>query len=113
MDIPGSNLMDGFHDFRINSGAHHQKCSPAINDGGVEDLDLSSLDDLSQLTTATAEPQIFRQQVFGSQRKHGNGNSRLPIDKISHSPVAASRDNAPKNALGWLFCQVAIQLRTA
>jgi hypothetical protein len=113
MNIPGSNLMDGFHDFRIDSDAHHQECSPAIDDGGVEDFDLASLDDLSQLKTTSAEPQIFRQKVFGSQRKYGNGNSGLPIDKIGDSPVSASRNDAPKNALGWLFCQVAIQLRTA
>ena len=113
MNVPGSNLMDGFHDLRINSDAHHQKCSPAINDGGVEDFDLASLNDFSQLATATAEPQILRQQVFGSQRKHGNGNSGLPIDKIGHGPVSASRDDATKIALSWLFCQIAIQLRTA
>jgi hypothetical protein len=113
MNIPGSNLVHGFHDFCINSDAHHQERSPTIDDCGIEDFDLASLDDLSQLTTATAEPQIFRQQVFGSQWKHGNGNPGLPIDKIGHSSVSASRDNATKNALGWLFCQIAIQLRTA
>ena len=90
--------MHGFHNFRINSDAHHQECSPTIDDCGVEEFDLTTLDDLSQLPTATAEPQIFRQQVFCPQGKHGNGNSGLPIDKISDSPVTAGRDDAAKNA---------------
>jgi hypothetical protein len=73
---------------------------------------MASLDDLSQLTTATAEPQIFRQQVFGPQRKHGDRNTGMAIDQIGHSSVTASRDDTANDALSRLLCQIAIQLRT-
>jgi hypothetical protein len=112
MDIPRSSPMDGVNNFRIDPHTDHQEYSPTIDDRGVKDFDVTFLDNLSQTVPTTANPQIFCQQVFGPQRKHGDRNTGMAIDQIGHSSVTASRDDTANDALSRLFCQIAIQLRT-
>jgi hypothetical protein len=36
----------------------------------------------------------------------------MAIDKIGHRSVSTGRDDASQDAINWLVCQIAIQLRT-
>jgi hypothetical protein len=105
--------MHGLHDFGIDSDAHHQERSPAIDNRRVKDSHFPAMNDFRQRATATAETQISGQEIFSPEWQHSDGDAGMSIHKVSHSSITARRDDAPKNALGWLFCQVAIQLRTA
>ena len=86
--------MDGIDNLRVDSHAHHQQNAPTVDDRRVKDFEMATLNNLCQLAAATTNPQLFGQQVFGSQRTHGDGNTGMSIHKIGHGPITASGDDA-------------------